>query len=248
MGDRSLVLTEIYFTKAQLLLLTEEERELFLRLGLAVNELMFFQRLVNAVLMSEPSGGAVKDIWVSQLFTAIVTLAGKVHESLLVFERFFLSSTLGRNYRPQMPQQANEAIELLRESIGRDSLLADIRNNFSFHFHSEEPLSPHLDAVAADSRLSMYGGLCDANTVHHYALEPFVTSFNATVERATTQEALKKVVSTIGSIVSAFNRFVIAYGDLMFEKMGACGKRIHPLESRQVGKMRDDRFVTLISP
>ncbi len=118
------------------------ELELLLRLGLAVNELMLFQRVVGAITNSRPRADAAQDIWLSQLLTALMCSTGKVFEALEVFRRHFLSSSIGRDLRPMLSQEAQSAIELLSKMGGNNSLLAEVRNLYSFHFHNTEDLSP----------------------------------------------------------------------------------------------------------
>src|SRR4051812_13318899 len=73
-----LILHEMAFTKRQLMQLSKPELELLLRLGLAVNELMLFQRFVGLITNSRPQADAAQDIWLAQLVTALMCSTGKV--------------------------------------------------------------------------------------------------------------------------------------------------------------------------
>jgi hypothetical protein len=140
-----LTLNEVAFTKQQLTQLTKPELELVLRLGLAVNELLLFQRFVGLITNSRPRADAAQDIWLAQLVTALMCSTGKVFEALEVFRRHFLSAPLARDLRPTLSKEAQDAIEVLSAMGRRDYLLANVRNLYSFHFHNDQDLSPYLD-------------------------------------------------------------------------------------------------------
>jgi hypothetical protein len=127
--------------------LTKPELELLLRLGLAVNELLLFQRFVGLITNSRPRAEAAQDIWLAQLVSALMCSTGKVFEALEVFRKHFLNVPLGRDLRPRLSQEAQSATEVLCAIGGRNSLLARIRNLYSFHFHNEKHLSPYLDTL-----------------------------------------------------------------------------------------------------
>jgi hypothetical protein len=248
MTTPSYELTEIFFTKEQLFRLSDEERELVLRLGLVVNELMFFQRVLGSVLVSEPRSDVIKDIWITQVYIALMTLTGKVHEALLILDRFFVSSTVGRDWQPALKGSAQTALDQLRRSLGKGSLLADVRNSFAFHFHSSENLSPHMATLKDDEQLSLYAGMCDANTVHHFALESVVTSLTVKTKSDSAADAFNKVANEAAAVIRAFQAFVIGCEEIAFEKMGAVGRRSHSLNDGIIGQLGKERFEPIVRP
>jgi hypothetical protein len=239
---------ELRFTRAQLRRLSNAELELLLRLGLAVNELMVFQRWLSSILASEPRTEALKDIWLAQVMTALMSLAGKVFEALEVFRTGYLQQPLGHEYQDRVSPDAEAAIRHLRATGGRNSKLADIRNFFSFHFHNGEQLGPYLDHLPDDAKLSLYAGLCDANTTHQFALEPFLTSLVATLGVRASTEAFDAIRAEIRPTLNAFHAFVIWFAEQMFEKMGAVERLVHHPDASDVGVIEQQRFITLVTP
>jgi hypothetical protein len=138
-------LYELVLTKEQLTSLPAADLECLLRLGWATNDLMLFQRLVGSIVNSEPISNVARDVWLVQLTTAIISLAGKTFEALDVFQRFFLKNPMGLEYREKMSAEGVAALEELRSSIGKNGPLAAVRNQFSFHFHRDNELSGFLN-------------------------------------------------------------------------------------------------------
>jgi hypothetical protein len=242
------ILREVTFTKTQLLRLSKAELELILRLGLAVNELMLFQRFVGLITNSRPRASAAQDIWLSQLISALMCSTGKVFEALQVFHRHFLATPLGRDLIPHLPAEAQTAIDTLTRLRGRNSLLADVRNLYSFHFHNDADLSPFLEHLDADAPLSLYYGLCDANVVHHFAVEPLVTSLMKTTGADDGEGAIVRIVGEIQRATQAFHQFVRAIGEALFAKIGRLQVKEHVIDSSDVGVIDEQRFPTLITP
>jgi hypothetical protein len=245
---QEVLLREVTFTKAQLLQLTKSELELILRLGLAVNEMFLFQRLVGAITNSRPQAPAAQDIWLSQLIAALMCCTGKVFEALEVFRRHFLASPLGRELRPMLSNEAQDAVGLLSRIGGANSLLADVRNLYSFHFHNDEDLSPFLDHLDMNSSLSLYYGLCDANTTHHFAVEPLVTSLMRTTGAANVGEAISRIIGEIQPATRAFHQFVRGIEEKFFEKMGPLNFKQHSIDPIAVGIIGEQRFPTILVP
>lgn len=246
--DTKFTLHEVAFSKEQIMQLTKPELELMLRLGLAVNELLLFQRIVGLITNSRPGADAAQDMWLAQLVTALMCTTGKVFEALEVFRKHFLGAPLGRELRPTLSQETQAAVEVLRALGGRDSLLANIRNLYSFHFHNDEDLSPYLDHLAGDAQLSLYYGLCDANTVHHFAVESLVTSFMRTTEARSGEEAIVRVVNEIQAATQAFHKFVMGVEERLFQKIGPLRINSHSIDAADVGVIEQQRFPTLIRP
>lgn len=241
-------LNELVFTKTQLLRLTKPELELMLRLGLAVNELMLFQRFVGLITNSRPRAPAAQDIWLSQLISVLMCTTGKVFEALEVFRRHFLATPLGRDLRPNLTPEAQIAIDTLAGIGGRDSLLADVRNLYSFHFHNDEDLSPFLEHLDADAPLSLYYGLCDANVLHHFAVEPLLTSLMKTTGSNDGEAAIVRIVGDIQLATHAFHTFVRGVGEGLMAKMGPLQLNEHLIEPCDVGVIDEQRFPTLLTP
>ncbi len=127
-------------------------------------------------------------------------------------------------------------------------MLANIRNLYAFHFHNGRDLSPFLEHLPDDAPLSVYYGLCDANTVNHFALEPFITSLMHTTRAANGDEAIVRIVRELQVATMAFHRLVRGVGEILFTKMGSLQVHEHQIDQRDVGVIDQQRFPTVIKP
>lgn len=248
MSDNPLELKELRFRKRQFEVLSGPETELFLRLALAANELMLQRRIVAAILKSEPQHPIVADIWLVQTFTALLTLVGKMHEALTVFDRLFLGSPLSKHYLDIMSDDGKKAVSDLKFWLGGSNMLALVRNKFSFHFHKDEPLKPVLDAIDPDMLLSLYFNKWDVNALNHFAAEPFLASLNRSLGSASTAETLTRLTDAVLPAKNAFLRFYRAFAELILLKMDGLEAHTHVLTPEDIPPLAAVPFPPLIQP
>lgn len=103
---------------------------------------------------------------------------------------------------------------------------ADVRNLYSFHFHNDEDLSPFLEHLDPSAPLSLYFGLCDANVLHHFAVEPLVTSLMKTTGANDGEGAIVRIVREIQRATQAFHQFARAVGEAFFAKIGRANRAL----------------------
>ena len=136
----------IRFSKSQLLRLSPALQELFVRLGLAMNDLLFLQRLYLACGNTNPVSEAASHASGSHQTTVFLLLAGKLFEAIGIFEKWFLQSPLATQLLPHLEPEQAAAVKALKALCGARGKLAKIRNNFAFHYH-DAPLRPQIEAI-----------------------------------------------------------------------------------------------------
>ena len=168
-------LIAVRFTKSQLMKLPKKERELLLRVGLIMNDILLYQRLWLMMMYRDPQSALAKEVHAIQSATMLLALVGKTFEAMEVFERRFLSSEVGRDYLAAFSKPHRNAVDYLKTLRGSGSFFADIRNTYAFHYHDDDFI-PFIEMMADDRVLNAYLGAPDGNTLNSYAAEPFLIS------------------------------------------------------------------------
>jgi hypothetical protein len=92
-------------------------------------------------------------------------LIGTTREGYLAVERSILRSPFGKNYLPHLTPEGEGALKRVRANLGDISLLASIRNAYSFHLPEHTQLDNAYGKLPIDIDLSVYSG-----TVRHSSL------------------------------------------------------------------------------
>jgi hypothetical protein len=174
-------LTVVRFTKTQFMSLTHPERELLIRVGLGINDMLQFQRLWAALFFrAEAQSEAAQAAHAVQSTAILLVLIGKLFEAVETFDKFFLSSPVAKEYLPLFKDRQKTAVKALKRFRGdKHNLLAKIRNGFAFHYHHDDPLSGYIERRPDSSPLAIYMGDPDGNTLSAFAAEAFLSSLLA---------------------------------------------------------------------
>jgi len=244
----SIEIFEIRFTQQQLMRISPQLRELFVRLGLSMNDLLFLQRLYLACGNTEAVSEAARSATASHQTSAFLLLVGKLFEAGNIVDKWFLSTTLSRDLTPMMEAEQREAVDALKKLRGTSSVLAKVRNSFAFHYH-DEPLTPHIEAIPASASLGYYVSNPEANTLRYFALEPLLRSLVNTLGSTDPASAMEKFVGLVNETITHFSTFATAI-DLfaMREMFGELPTPTEcPLDSRDVRARADVVFPPLVS-
>ena len=155
----------------------------------------------------------------SSSFTVLLFLIGKLFEALEVFRTRFLSNPISRIYLKQFNQTQRDAVAVLRASLGRNGLLASIRNDFAFHYHNAGHLTRFMRSWDNERLLTMYFGAPDANTLNAYAAEPFLRALMRRTKRRTPNAALRYIQRQAAAVIRAHSTFVGAVQIIALRKM-----------------------------
>jgi hypothetical protein len=213
-------LTEIRFTREQLLRLPEAERELLMRVCLVQNEVLLFQRIWAAFTYRDPKTPLAMEAQAIQALTVLLIIAGKVFEALDgVFRRQFLSSPLSREYLPKFSKKHLEALAFLKKVLGANSMLAAIRNTHAFHYLTDEPLSPYIEAMPDGRVLSIYLGVPDGNTMNPFAAEASFRALLKITGESTPPAALERIQDELGDTIEALFQWAAGVQLVALKKM-----------------------------
>ena len=213
-------LSEIRFTKAQLMKLPAEERELLLRVGLVANDVLLFQRIWAAFMYRDPKTQLAKEAQAIQGLTVLLIIAGKAFEAIDgVFNKRFLSSPLSREYLARFSKEHKRAYEYLKKLQGANGLLADIRNTHAFHFLNKIELSPYIEAMPDDRMHSIYLGAPDGNTMNAFAAHASFMALLKITGETTPEAALKEIEGELGDAIEALFQWTAGVQIVALKKM-----------------------------
>ena len=229
-------LLAVRFTKRQLMSLPKNERELLLRVGLLMNDILLYQRLWMMMIYRDPKSAIAKEVHAIQSATMLLALVGKTFEALEVFERRFLSSEVGRDYLPSFSKSHRMAVDYLKTLRGSGSFFADIRNTYAFHYHDDD-LTPFIESMADDRVLNAYLGAPDGNTLNSYAAEPFLHSLMALTGETKPVDALNKIQVETGKAIGNLFQWTAGVQIAALRKMHG---RDPPVEDYKIG---DDEYL-----
>lgn len=210
----------VRFSKEQFMALSPAERELFIRVGIAQNDLMVTSRLWGAHLFRQPPISKVAlDAHVIQQMTTLFLFLGKLFEAIRVFETRFQRTLLSPEYQKHFNPKQLEAVRTLNAANGKRGLWAAIRNSFAFHPHDADLSKFMGDCCDPGQVLSIYFGDPDGNSMSSFAVEPLYASFMKLTGKSDPQEGLRYVQQGASDLLQAFRDFAVAVQTTIIFKM-----------------------------
>lgn len=209
---------KIVFTKKHLYGIPADERELLIRMGLAMNDLWFLQTLIVAVRQAEAHSEVAQLARSLHLMTILSLLAGKVFEAMEAYRKFFSSSPVGKRFNETASPEAREARDKLNGLLSDSSVLSHVRNEIAFHYPTVA-LSPLLDRIDDRYRFALYLGSNDGNTMHMYAAEAIWQSLSQKVSPDNPIAALDRLQDEAVAVIKALNAFTNRFAAMLLEKI-----------------------------
>lgn len=127
----------IHINKRELMSLQDDERILFLSLGLFVNEINALTRMLYwaANRKSDKLNEAEENGMRTMIFFLMRLLAGKLYESHKVVKKKFSKRKLAKNYVPKLWGESVEALENITRYFDKpDNHIKEIRDSYGFHY------------------------------------------------------------------------------------------------------------------
>lgn len=159
---------EFTITKAQLIGIDERERMFFILLGFACNEIIILQKVALAtdVTSGKSVGIEGKAYAVQGSFIARLLIA-KIFEAWeKLFKQILFQSPFRREYEELLSPKAETALTDLKEFFGKNEYVAALRNQFAFHYPSEQLNAVMLDVPDNDD-WNIYLGETDGNSLYY---------------------------------------------------------------------------------
>ena len=142
---------KITLPKEKIMAMPSRDRAMFLLLGCAANQVALYSKLAILSTNHSSSDKVEDTLSAAQSLMIVRTVAGVLHETWdKIIRKHFLSSVEGRQYIDRMDDDGQEALEALKKLFGKSSLIANIRNDFAFHYPEANDIEAACQLAAAD--------------------------------------------------------------------------------------------------
>jgi len=151
-------LTKINISKAELLSIPEKELELFIQLTNFYNDVNILQKMMFISGISREKADNNKIVEMSLSSQALFFMriqAGKLYEGWnMLGEHFFNNKTFSKEYNKKGSSQGKENLSKLKKYFGKNNLIENVRNNYTFHYSKKSSENMVEEIVnAPDSKI-----------------------------------------------------------------------------------------------
>lgn len=197
---------KITITRNQLNLLPEKERVFFVQLGHFANELSV---LIKLLVFSENKSDieVVKKAYFMQESIVVRLSAGKLFEGWQLLQKNYFATKLSKKYDKILPINGQKVLSNLKKYFGTKNVIADIRNNFSFHNPSFDEVSKQLKAIPNNTEFELFIGEDYASTNYYMAEQIISNTMLNYVKKSTLQQAMNEIIKDLAEVSSWFLPF-----------------------------------------
>jgi hypothetical protein len=142
---------KVNLPKTKIMAMSERERAMFLLLGYAANHVALYTKLTILSTNFNSADAIENMLSAAQSLMLTRMVAGVLHETWDgVIRKHFLSSKDGRQYFEGMDESGKQALASLKKLFGESGLLANIRNDFAFHYPKLAEMEAACQLAAVD--------------------------------------------------------------------------------------------------
>ena len=163
-----ITLHHLRLTQQQLDGIPDDERRLLILLGHAFNELNILTKLFQYTASASASDRALLDAENAQALVIARVLTGKIYECWKLLQSAFFATALSKTYVPQLDTDGASALAAVKRYFGRSNAIEAMRNEFAFHYSTDQIDAGHRAIVDGDS-LDLYLANEDGNTFFAFA-------------------------------------------------------------------------------
>lgn len=188
--------------KAALEAIPSHERSLFLSLAHFSNELNAFHKLVlwSGKFTSRNNAEINGQLSLMLMFSKL--LAGKLYEAYELLKKKFYGTKLSREYEDSLPAEARDALDQIKRYFSRSNIISHVRNNYAFHFSSEE-LRMTLPSVPDELEIYLQKD-GSANNLYYFAEVIETRALLQSIDSEDEQIAYRKLMEEIGKVAHWF--------------------------------------------
>ena len=137
----------------------KDERVLFLLMGYASNQLSMLQKLLNFSTNRTPDVEVEQHATGAQTQMLLRLMVGTLHEAWELVTTRFIKNPLAKDYLGSLDPAGQQAFDALKQQFGRSNLLNAVRNNYAFHYPSNDEAEAAFEAAFSDGELDDYWNL-----------------------------------------------------------------------------------------
>lgn len=209
----------VHITKDQLRRLTIQERAMLFLLGHVANQLAILTKLV-AFSSNWRDQQPVEEIVTSAQTQILARYSiGVTNEAWELIHKRFLSSTLGRDYRPLLNAAGQAALTNINKYFtGRENLISKVRSNFVFHNPEDADVDAAFEAIPEHLEWDWYLSPAVINTF--YVISDLVITFGMVNATGATDPvaAIEKIVTDVKSVSGWVNDFALSFAEAVLAK------------------------------
>jgi hypothetical protein len=239
-----MLIHKIPVVKAKLDVIPERERVLFVLLGHFLDEISILNKLLLFANV-QPEVDVMRKAHTTQSLLIARIFIGKLLEGWQMLQRDFFGTALSKQYEPKLQSPGDLALANLKRYFGKSNLLQDIRNNFGFHYSSDQ-VKQQLATLEASYKSEIYLASDYANSLHWACGEMVSYAMLNTVGVADPQQALNRIVEDLSKVSDWFFDFCGSCISIIVEQY--FGKDLRELNAEEIDISEPASLETITLP
>lgn len=230
---------EIPVSKQQLESIPIDERLFFIQIGHLANELSTFNKLL--LFLSKSTGTTELETRArnSQGLLLARLCSGKLFEGWQVLQRDYFGSKLSKSFDHLLDENAKNSLAEIKRYFNKTNLIKDIRDNFAFHYSSDD-LRRQLQHTANPDTLYLYVGKAQGNSFYYFADVLVGLAMLSKVEGADPQRAMDTIFAEPIHAIAWFLDFIGGCMIILVEKyLGTTLDRTNTIDVPNTKKWED---------
>jgi len=208
---------EIPISQAQLDSIPPNERLFFIQIGHLANELSTLNRLLLFVINSSCTTNLETRARNSQALLLIRLCCGKVFEGWEMLQRDYFGSKISKEYDDFLDEGGKKSLAEIKQYFSKKNLIKDIRDNFAFHYSSDD-LKVEIPLVEGTDPLCIYLGHSHGNSFYYFADVIVGSAMMSKVPKADPQPAMNTLFEDPISAIKWFLDFIGSCMTVLVEK------------------------------
>jgi hypothetical protein len=182
----------------------------FVMFGHIANELSMLSRIAIFAINYPADHSARHSFHTAQAMMMMKVLGGKAHAGWEFVGKAFFSTAVGKKHGGGLPPEAEEAKQNLGKYFGKKNIIAELRNQFAFHYLTTgDWVSQIAASVAAipDETAQIFNGGMRVNSLWQYPEMVVNHALFQTTKESDLAQAMDKVIDevvTVSGWVSTF--------------------------------------------
>ena len=210
-------------SKDLLMKMTPAERGLFLLFGYASNQVNVLWKLVSIATNETPENPIEQRVSGAQTQIVVRLLVAVLFEAWRLVQGRLLGSELGKEFVPQFDDAASQALNRLKKAFGGSSIIAAVRNDFSFHHPKPDDMEAAFQAAVKrgemeDQDWGIYFTTTLLNTFFFVSDYVFAHGIALAVKDENVNEAHKKLLMSLAPIANDFSEVAFDFARILFVK------------------------------
>jgi len=158
----------IVLSKERLGAIPAPERNLFVLLGHAANEVGVLAKLFHYCAGNHSEEPLLEKAEHTQALLLGRLLTGKVYEFWNLLQAGYFGSTLSKSYHDALDDEARSTLDAMKRYFGQDNLVARVRNGHAFHYDVQQ-IENGFRTVVEDEPLDVYLSKANVNSLYAFA-------------------------------------------------------------------------------